>query len=210
MNKKLICSSTLALLLVGPYVTEGFAQDQSPRGALADSGVSRHSEKEIQKAMAEVLKQILDKDFSGVVNNLSKGDRERIGANSKSTPDAMKSLVAELRQNWKAKYGHDLDIDSASIPYEITASQQDVAATVLLPSEGAIPAVTIQLIDEGTVMSAWRVDIPDSVTNLELKNDLAAALTALNKNVDSWPFDEKTAYRQLAESIFSALNGQAS
>lgn len=202
-------ATAAALLITGAPMTKAFAADPSQRAALSTTTeeLSKGSQREIEATMADILTQVIDKDFEGTVDNFTKVDRDRIGRLSESTPGMIKSLVKDLRENWQSKYNQAMNIKGATIPYQISRAKVEKTVTVVLPGVDSVPAVTMSFVDEGTLTSKWRMDVPDITSNSSLKLGLELALQKFNQNKANWPANEKEAYREFALRIFSVLNG---
>ncbi len=208
MERRIGCAALAAVLWTAGAAVPATAETTVPvanRNALDHS-----SQKAIESVMTDVLNQVIDRDFKGVVKNLAKEDRARLGDLSKSTPDALKTLVTAMKDQWKAKYGHAMDLRGAQIPYDVTSGSTDRVATVKVPASAQTAETTLRLVNEGTVMNAWRVDIPDTIDNPSLKMTLESAVQGFNTEFGKSSMDEKTAYRELAARVFRALNGSVS
>ena len=80
-------------------------------------------------------------------------------------------------------------------------------STVIIPADPQhnLPQVTLHLVNEGTIMDAWRLDIPDTVDAQKVATSLKDHLYMLGQQKDNWPSDQNQAYSLAAHHIFAAL-----
>jgi hypothetical protein len=83
--------------------------------------------------------------------------------------------------------------------------QEQDHATVTIPASHGLPEVTVHLLNEGTIMDAWRIDLPDHVDGPKLKENLLIHLTAANEQKQQWPADVNDAYRLVTHHVLLAI-----
>lgn len=81
----------------------------------------------------------------------------------------------------------------------------DNQATVVIPAHGDLPELHIVLVNEGTVLDAWRIDAPLSLDGQTLQQNVLATVQKLNQKVGEWPADVNQAYRVVSHAILAAL-----
>ena len=211
MKRTVITAATLAAVAVtaGP-ISNVFAADPDARAALGaeDKAMSKGSQKEVEKTLTDVIEEVIDKDVEDTIDNFTDKDRERLGKRSEKTSVELKALVTELKDAWKSKYGPAMDVRGAEIPYSITQEDSNKKlAVVTLPTDNRVSGLKLNLVNEGNVTNAWRIDLPDTTTNEELKSNLTRAVRELNESRANWPANEKDAYRIVALKILGAISG---
>lgn len=75
-------------------------------------------------------------------------------------------------------------------------------ALVTYPSGHGLPEMTVSLSHEGA--NRWNINIPDSVSSTELRNNIVQHLRQLNNSVDQWPNDVNEASRVVSHHIMAA------
>ncbi len=90
------------------------------------------------------------------------------------------------------------------------APQIDIAdpnrhATVQIAAEQGADATTLNLINEGTLVPSWRIDIPDSIDGQRLHDSLLKHLTLVDENKANWPSDVAQGYRLVSHHLLAAL-----
>lgn len=210
--RNIVSLAVIAAAVSAGMPASSIAADPDTRAALAaGKPISANSQHEIEKTLGDVINQVLDKDFEDTVDNLAKEDRDRIGKASEQTSANLKLQVNKLKDAWKAKYGHAFDISGAQIPYLVTQTDTEgKRATVSLPSDDVVSALRVNLVNEGTVTNAWRIDLPNNITNAGLRSDLERAVKDINDGQAGWSANEKEAYRAVALRIFQTMSGSVS
>jgi len=109
----------------------------------------------------------------------------QLGSNENQTPNA----------NTQAR----TDMDRTA------TSGNEQMATVIIPPKSQMSEVTLHLVNEGTVMNAWRIDIPDTISGQRLHDSLLKHLTMIDDMKAQWPSDVNEAYRHVATHVLAAL-----
>jgi len=87
------------------------------------------------------------------------------------------------------------------------AADTDVrTACVKLPADANASAANVNLKNEGTLISAWRIDLPDNVDAQKLHDNLLNHLTKLDENKANWPTDVNQAYQAVSHDILAAIS----
>lgn len=178
------------------------------RAALRQNQISPSSQREIESTLDSVLKNAIDGDFDDVADNLTSADRDRVksASNNNNQMENLKPAAEQLKNNWKARYSKD--ISPSTIGYIVAAGSDAKNAMVKLPERAGVTPVTLRLVDEGSMTSKWRIDLPDSVTGQQLHDNLVNSITRLSTDKASWPADPAEAYQVVAQRVFSALAQQ--
>jgi len=66
-------------------------------------------------------------------------------------------------------------------------------------------ATTLNLINEGHIMNAWRINIPDQITGEQLKGNLIKQIQMLDDQKSTWPSDVNAAYKATAYHVLQAF-----
>ncbi len=83
-------------------------------------------------------------------------------------------------------------------------------ATVVVPAAGDMPAVTLRFSNEGTMMDAWRLTLPDNLTAQQLRDNISRAVQQCQDMKAQWPADKTEAYRAVSHRILAAIANQNS
>jgi hypothetical protein len=76
---------------------------------------------------------------------------------------------------------------------------------VSFPAANGAPAVTVQLENEGTLTSSYKIDVPTSLDGNRLRDNLTMTINKLDAMKDTWPSDANQAYRMVAQYILAAI-----
>lgn len=101
-----------------------------------------------------------------------------------------------------------MDKEAKKVEQKMTGDKR--LATVVLPAdrEQRLEPVTLRLADEGTLVTDWRVNCPDTLTAQKLHDNLNARLSALVQQKDQWPAEPRDAYRIVTHQILASLADQ--
>jgi len=101
-----------------------------------------------------------------------------------------------------------MDKESKKVDQKVTGEKR--LATVILPAakEQQLDAVTLRVVDEGTLLTDWRVNCPDTLTAQKLHDNLSGRLSSLLQHKDQWPAESRDAYRIVSHQILAALTDQ--
>ncbi|MDP2274329.1 MAG: hypothetical protein Q8K32_26530 [Archangium sp.] len=72
------------------------------------------------------------------------------------------------------------------------------------PAEAGLPVTMVSFIDEAF---GWKIDVSDSLTTSQLRDNLLKQLTAMSQQVDTWPANVNDAYRLASHHVAIALVG---
>lgn len=86
----------------------------------------------------------------------------------------------------------------------------DKFATVLLPPmrEQQLTPVTLRFIDQGRILSDWRLTVPETLTAQKLSDNLNARLTAILSDKANWPAESRDSYHIVSHQVLAALADQ--
>ena len=99
--------------------------------------------------------------------------------------------------------------NAQTVANDQSATINNNLATVYFPQNGNTPALTVHLDNEGTLLRAWRVELPQQYSAQQLHDNLLQRLTALKDGAANWPADKADAYRAVSQNVFAALLGQS-
>lgn len=80
---------------------------------------------------------------------------------------------------------------------------RNVATVIVQPSHG-MPQATVFMIHE--LPDSWKVDLADSYSAQQLRDNLANCLTKLNENQAQWPTDVNEAYRKVTHKVLLVVS----
>jgi hypothetical protein len=67
-------------------------------------------------------------------------------------------------------------------------------------------SLTLNLVNEGHVMNAWRLDVPDQISTQQLKQNLIKHIQMLDDQKATWPSDVNAAYRATAYHVLQSFS----
>jgi hypothetical protein len=145
--------------------------------------------------------------FDDLVERFVKADRDRIGNFKDQKFDDLDGRAESFRKDWKAKYNADFAIGDKDLENWLTVSKTGESSDVTMakaeiPASHGLPALTIPLVKDAM---AWRIDVPDSLTGQDLKNQVLTHLTQVDEQRDKWPADQLEAKRLVVHHIYMAL-----
>ncbi|MGN6370885.1 MAG: hypothetical protein ACTHN5_21740 [Phycisphaerae bacterium] len=65
---------------------------------------------------------------------------------------------------------------------------------------------TLHLVNEGHIMNAWRLDVPDQISAEQLKQNLVKQIRMLDDQKATWPSDVNAAYRSVAYHVLHSFS----
>ncbi len=107
---------------------------------------------------------------------------------------AQGDLTAQGAQDANKLFGGEVNLDKG----------RNVAVARLIGTQG-MPAIDASLIHE--LPSAFRFDIPNTITRQQVYNNLLANLTHLYSKEAQWPADPTDAYRDATYAVVASLYG---
>jgi hypothetical protein len=173
--------------------------------------------------------------LSDMVERLTKPARDRIGKIDKDSLADLNAAIGQFKNDWKAKYNQDFKLtDKEEVvfgsPVEVkvgdtgaprlaaartgpndagTASDKEAnnVVTVTMPATGGAPALTLRLVNEGTITASYKIEVPDSLTTDQLRDALTQQIKSIDGMKGSWPSDVNEAYRVASQQILAATRG---
>ncbi|HVX83230.1 MAG TPA: hypothetical protein VH253_00290 [Phycisphaerae bacterium] len=102
--------------------------------------------------------------------------------------------------------GDDINANPGVATGNKTAGQQrqDLASSTTTPPAGE--ALTLNMVNEG---NSWKIDLPDQISDQQLKDNLARHIQTLDDQKSTWPSDVNQAYRTTAYHVLRAFNDTA-
>ena len=204
-----LAASTLAIAEVGGLTD----QPKSPAADLQQIGktpADETSARQVRTMLANAVNDGLSENkFDSLITCVSKADRERIGSFQNRKIADLNTVIAQFRVDFKAKYNQDFDMRPELFRDVVVYAGKDKnSATVLLPdlvfsnlppSKAAIKPIrpltdvvtglTLNLINEGPIVAAWKINIPDEITGEQLKGNLIKHIQMLDDQKATWPAD---------------------
>ena len=98
-------------------------------------------------------------------------------------------------------------IDNSNTMTTNTTTSMPPAAGInggLASAAGA--GTTLNLVNEGHIMNAWRINIPDQISAEQLKQNLTKHIQMLDDQKATWPSDVNAAYRATASHVLQAFS----
>lgn len=212
--------SALCAVMIGAVSNAAWGADSSGHATAARSSepararmrmqspvISNESIIEIRKLIGGAVKNGLAGNFSGFVSSLEKSDRERIG---RAVDRKNIETANALNKEWSDRYPvvDWLSKDSLELifsPYHVMPGSDTKHADVIIPSSEAVGTMTLKVVNEGTMMNSWKINIPDSISGNDLKGRLQKQLADINNSKASWPAKSDEAARNVAARILSTV-----
>ncbi len=170
-------------------------------------GISNESAVEIRTMLGNAVENGLSGDFSEFAANLTKANRERI---VKSTDDSDIDMAGELYEDWSSRYStvdwsSNDSLSTVFSGYHITRGADAKHADVHIPAVGGRGPLTLKLVNEGTIMDAWRIMVPQSKSGSDIRNALQKEIMDINNSKADWPNDPNMAAQTVASRILSTV-----
>lgn len=169
----------------------------------------------IRKVLGDAVAAGVKGDLSGLADNFTSDDQNRLGDLSKE--QSLKNESELFQTNWRNRYGKKLDWTSKDNernmfePYQLSPGSDKKRIMATVPGSAGEPSFALQIYDDGTIFNAWRIDVSNTLSAAEMRSRLAEKLNALNENSASWPADQNEASRMVAARILSVFGvGRAS
>jgi hypothetical protein len=147
--------------------------------------------------------------FDDMVERFAEPDRKRIGDFKDQKFADLDGRIDQFRNEWKAKYNADLDIDDKVFEnwlrvQKVSETGSATLARATIPASHGLPDVTIPLVKDAL---AWRIDLPDTASGEQLKTQVLASLTKLSDMKATWPADQLDAKRAVVHHVYAGLLG---
>jgi hypothetical protein len=79
------------------------------------------------------------------------------------------------------------------------------SATVELPATATAKPLIVHLVNEGTMVASWKIDLPTAITADRLHDSLLRHLTWLDEHRASWPTEINEAYQAVSREMLAAM-----
>jgi hypothetical protein len=162
-----------------------------------------------RKLLSDMTDDALEKsDVDDIIEWFAAADRERMDSfeESDQQKETLNGRIQQIRNAWKAKYGHDFNVDDGAggTFKDGTFKVMDEGGKLMLmiPAMGDMKEVKVPLVREG---GGVRIDVADSMTGEMVYNAVLETLTKVGGMSDKWPADETTAYRAVNSALLTAL-----
>jgi len=167
-----------------------------------------------RKAIDGVVSNAFNKnnwnDMAGYFTAVDKG---RVSGDAKPDLTTLNTTIDKFQELWKSKYGAAFSSMDADQVYTaqfmsimggpgVAGDAKNSNATATIAASHQMPEVRIPLVAES---GKWRIDIPDTLTNQTLNENLNKAISDLSANSSTWPDDKQEAYRMMAHRIMMAV-----
>lgn len=86
------------------------------------------------------------------------------------------------------------------------SNTSDNAGNTANNAMAAASGATLNLVNEGHVMNAWRLDIPNQITADQLRQNLIKHIQMIDDQKATWPSDVNKAYQATAYHVLQAFN----
>jgi len=164
---------------------------------------------EVMNAIGSTVDAVISKDGRSVLPGyLADTDRARIG-DLNQDPE-LEQHLAKIRDLWTAKFNGIFNLRDPQVVFKdakvMTSNQNDrKMAQVTIPAHGELGAVTLNFSNEGKLLEAWKLDIPDTMSKSDLQAALLRQIKLVEQNAAKWPNDPYEAYRLVAQQILQAF-----
>lgn len=169
----------------------GDYQERYRMGTQEQAGLTEESKDDIREVLVSVLEGAISGEVGEVTEYLAKNDRDRLEAEQDVEDTALQNESEKFREKWESAHGESFEdsIDAQAMNVEFVSGEPERSASVRI-SQGGQP-FTIQLVNEGTLLDAWRIDAPDSLTQQKLQNDIRTALSEVSGKPDKQQLTHK-------------------
>jgi hypothetical protein len=215
MRKGIILALAVSCVYAPLNAEDRTTGDQEPRAGMRREDrvlLNNDDLSKIRRTLGDVLEAALTKDLESTVDYFAKADRDRLDTFAGQHNTATQTQLAEFREGWRARFNRDYDFDADKIGasvfnYEIVPGVNDKSARVTIPASRGLPAVTLQLVNEGIITDSWRIDAPDKLSGERLRDGLVRTVSGLSRDRNAWPADETELHRTIAHRVLAALQG---
>jgi len=101
---------------------------------------------------------------------------------------------------------HEKDANGNTKGDQNLESGRSIAVVTIAGDKGA--NITVPLIHE--LPDSWKINVPDNMSKMQLRQNLLDQLTAVGDMSAQWPADENQAYRAVASHVLLAILGPGS
>jgi hypothetical protein len=170
------------------------------------------------------IKNAKTDDLDGAINQFRADFKNKYNQDFDLSSDQLKDAIVNAGQDKKSATvslaNPDLSNTGASAsPAQLNNGTNNSASNTGANSSGQLnnsiippanvtlaSAATLNLINEGHIMNAWRINIPDQITGEQLKQNLIKQIQMLDDQKSTWPGDVNAAYKATAYHVLQAFN----
>jgi len=145
----------------------------------------------------------------GMVTSSNRNGQQSGAADDGSTSGKATGPASSGSNANSTVHGNDTNANPGLKPADQTmATNTTVTNTNTNLNNGIASAAgtTLNLINEGHIMNAWRIDVPDQISAEQLKQNLVKHIQMLDDQKATWPADVNAAYRATACHMLQAFS----
>jgi hypothetical protein len=140
---------------------------------------------------------------------LTEHDGNRLQNDIREGRESYTELVTQFHEGWQRKYGKQFNAQNHTgliQANDIKRSEVDgrKAAVIRFEAQGNKPAFNLRLLQEKDG-GAYRVDVPEGVDANALLGRLEGNLKEVFGGMESWPSEQRTAYRTAIHNLLYGL-----
>lgn len=237
LHKSLICGAITGFLIINPVFADDYKNPEKDRSAGVQNSrtgdmqrdqdmrasmrpdqleyVSAESAQEIRHMLGDTVSAIMSGDLENFRDKFSESDRERLSSFNESVSEKLSQDARAYNDKFESKFEEinwdDEEELDAVFNYEIKKNEprEDRQRVALeIPSSQGGQSSTLTLVNEGTVMDAWRIDVPDNVSAQQLESKLSQTLKKLSQHEMSGK-ERIASARQAANQILSVVSSNS-
>ncbi len=145
----------------------------------------------------------------GMVTSSNRNGQESGAADNGSTSGKATGPASSGSNANSTVHGNDTNANPGLKPADQNmATNTTVTETNTNLNNGIASAggITLNLVNEGHIMNAWRLDIPDQISAEQLKQNLVKHIQMLDDQKATWPADVNAAYRATAFHVLQSFS----
>jgi hypothetical protein len=159
-----------------------------------------------RKAITGVIKSASRGDLDEFIRWTAKEDRQRMDEHVKDTSEDMFGAASEhFKEGWEDTYSASFEntIDDINIPIKFLSYDKDKhTLEVLLGDEPS--SIVLNLVNEGMITDAWRIDVPNTVLKQTILDQLQGVLQS---SLTTLSTDKSSAVSMVAVKMLEPLGG---
>jgi len=188
--------------------TEGTTNDHNNFMHTATAKVPNEVQDDAREAIVNVIKSAARGDINEFIRWTTKEDQKRMNTDMNETSKDLFDVASKhFRTSWSDTYSSSFEdtLEDLHVPIRFTTYNEKAHTLDVIVGNGPA-SLSLQLINEGVLGDAWRVNVPDTTSKESIINKLQAALQESLTNLGS---DKNDAISTAAVKILAPLSSVA-
>lgn len=138
---------------------------------------SRSDINDVKSVIGSTIEAALDADIENIVDHLSESDQNRLANEKLTGTDTLSETAKRFREGYEVQYKEDVDTAMAADNLRLTFLSGVPEKSARVKISGESESVILDVVNEGTVMDAWRIKPPAGVSKSAIETALRQALS---------------------------------